>query len=360
VIYDPVPEGVLFYQDQAAANLTPSLQEGDSIEYAFKFKNITATGFHQPLVVQYTFQNEGTNRRDIVYDTLSALQANDSLIFKRKWPTVGWSGNNRLNTYINPRLQAEQIYENNIIEGTYQVLPDTIHPVIDVVFDGVRIMDGDIVSPSPLITISLSDENKYLVRNDTIGLDIFLSDCDSCEYRRIYFSSSQITWAQVGKNDFQVYYQPDKLIDGTYTLLVQGADVAGNKSGVLPYKSRFQVVNESAVTHFYPYPNPFSDHVQFVFTLTGNEIPDEIKIQVMTVTGRVVREILQDEIGPIHIGNNITQYAWDGKDEFVDQLANGVYLYRVLIRSNGKEMKLRGTPTDSYFKEGFGKMYLMR
>ena len=89
-------------------------------------------------------------------------------------------------------------------------------------------------------------------------------------------------------------------------------------------------------------------------------IPDEIKIQIMTVSGRVVREITQDEIGNIRIGNNITDYAWNGKDEFGDQLANGVYLYRVITRSNGQELNRRETSADRGFKNNFGKLYLLR
>jgi flagellar hook assembly protein FlgD len=89
-------------------------------------------------------------------------------------------------------------------------------------------------------------------------------------------------------------------------------------------------------------------------------VPDEIKIQIMTVSGRVVREITQDEIGPVRIGNNLTSYAWDGRDEFGDQLANGVYLYRVFMRSQGQDIRRRETAGDRMFKEEFGKMYLMR
>jgi flagellar hook assembly protein FlgD len=80
----------------------------------------------------------------------------------------------------------------------------------------------------------------------------------------------------------------------------------------------------------------------------------------MTVTGKVVREITQDEIGPIHIGHIITQYAWDGTDEYGDRLANGVYLYRVLVRLHGKMVPLRATAGDRAFKEGFGKLYILR
>jgi hypothetical protein len=78
------------------------------------------------------------------------------------------------------------------------------------------------------------------------------------------------------------------------------------------------------------------------------------------VTGRVVREILQDELGPLRIGNNISEYAWDGKDEFGDQLANGVYIYRVLVRKQGAFVESRATAADKAFKQGYGKMYLLR
>jgi flagellar hook assembly protein FlgD len=120
------------------------------------------------------------------------------------------------------------------------------------------------------------------------------------------------------------------------------------------------VINESSITHFYPYPNPFSTSTRFVFTLTGNVIPDELKIQIMTVTGRVVREITQDEIGPIRVGNNISEYAWNGRDEFGDQLANGVYLYRVITRGGGQSIDLRATDGDQAFTRGFGKLYILR
>ena len=89
-------------------------------------------------------------------------------------------------------------------------------------------------------------------------------------------------------------------------------------------------------------------------------MPDGIKIQILTVSGRVVRTITQDEIGPIHIGNNQTDFAWDGRDEFGDQLANGVYLYKVTLRVNGENVMLRSSASDKAFKNGYGKMYLLR
>ena len=76
----------------------------------------------------------------------------------------------------------------------------------------------------------------------------------------------------------------------------------------------------------------------------------------MTVTGKVVREIMKEELGVIRIGNNISDYAWDGKDEFGDELANGTYLYRVIIKDDSNDYEHRSTKADQAFKRGFGKM----
>ena len=94
--------------------------------------------------------------------------------------------------------------------------------------------------------------------------------------------------------------------------------------------------------------------------LTGSEVPDDIIIQIMTISGRVVREITENELGELRIGRNITEYAWDGKDEFGDPLANGVYLYRVKARINGEDIKNLDLGADVFFKKDFGKMYILR
>ena len=114
------------------------------------------------------------------------------------------------------------------------------------------------------------------------------------------------------------------------------------------------------ITQLLNYPNPFSTSTRFVFTLTGDLVPDEVFIQIMTISGRVVREISESEIGPIQIGRNITEFAWDGRDQFGDLLANGVYLYRVKAQINGKDIDLLNSGADQYFHKGLGKMYIIR
>ena len=122
----------------------------------------------------------------------------------------------------------------------------------------------------------------------------------------------------------------------------------------------FEVINKSTITEIINYPNPFSTSTRFVFVLTGSQVPDQFKIQILTVSGKVIREITEDEIGPVHIGRNVSQYAWNGTDEFGDPVGNGVYVYRTIVKINGEDIEHRNSNADNFFKKGFGKMYLMR
>jgi len=312
------------------------------------------------LIVRYTVRNAQTGITTESYDTLSSLARGEELLFDAKFYSLEYFGDNLLTVFMNPRIQGEQLYENNILQANFTVLPDNVNPVLDVAFDGIKIMDGDIISPTPLISIQLRDENKFLVRQDTVGINMYLSKCDSCERVRLNYDGQNVQYFASQDNNFRLEYRPERLEDGKYTLSVDAQDESGNRAGAEDYKVNFEVVNKSSLTHFYPYPNPFSTKMHFVFTLTGAEVPDDIRIQIMTITGKIVRTITKDELGAIRIGDNVSDFTWDGTDEYGDKLANGVYLYKVDIRDNQLSFEHRETAKDNLFKKNIGKIYIMR
>ncbi len=370
ITYTSVPEGILLFDAKNDLNLQK--QEGEQFDTQLLFTNISETDFLDSISVVYTLFNQNQRRSETDTIRLAPLAAKDTAKFNISVSTMGKVGVNDLRVVANPQILNEQDYSNNTISlvDYFIVSKDNINPIIDVAFDGVYILDGDIISPNPFITIDLRDENKFLKKEDTVGVNIFLkrpvpngteNSAATGEFERISFSDARLSWSPASdESPFKVSYQPGPLTDGMYTLRVQAADASGNTSGVVPFEQNFEVVNTSQITNFYPYPNPFSTSTRFVFTLTGAEIPDEIKIQIMTVSGKVVREITQNEIGAIHIGNNITDFSWNGTDEFGDKLANGVYLYRVMVKSNGQAIEKRETSADKGFEKGFGKLYILR
>lgn len=355
VNYTGVPEGVLLLK---SAKEQVNLREGETGLLELQFKNISKYNFLDSIQVDWKMTNLTSKKVESFSRKFPALKAGEGFDFTIEFNSIGKTGENELEIFANPRIQREQTFRNNQVDMDvyFTVEGDNSTALLDVNFDGIYIMDGDIVSPNVLITASLKNDQTLVYKKDTVGLDLYLKqNCETCDFKRVSFSNPNLTWTPATEDeDFKVSLIPGPLEDGIYTLRVANGDSSE------PYEITFEVINESQITNFYPYPNPFSTSVRFVFTVTGMEVPDEIKIQIMTVTGKVVREILQNELGPIRIGNNLTEYAWDGKDEFGDQLANGVYIYRVLVRKNGQFMEHRPTAGDKAFKKGYGKMYLLR
>jgi len=60
-------------------------------------------------------------------------------------------------------------------------------------------------------------------------------------------------------------------------------------------------------------------------------VPDDISISILTVSGKVVKEISKEELGPLRIGLNRTDYKWNGTDDYGEKLANGVYLSQKVL-----------------------------
>ena len=376
VLYTPLPEAAI--DGSNSFTWIPNkdtLVEGEEVKFAVDIKNIFTIPMDS-LLINYWIKDNQQQMHIINYSRQDSLSVGEILRDTITFSTTGLQGNNVLwmevNPYINGSLivtdQPEQKHFNNLMQLPFFVLGDDENPILDVTFDGKHLLNNDIVSPESEILITLKDENPYLIMDDisdTTRFGIYLTSPSGVQKRIPFVDGNGNTimqWIPAdGQNKrFKINYPAEFLVDGKYTLYVQGSDRSGNLSGDLEYKINFEVIRESAITYMMNYPNPFSTSTRFVFTLTGTEIPDEVIIQIMTVTGKVVREITEDELGPISIGRNMTSYAWDGKDEFGDQLANGVYLYTVKAQINGEEIKHRASGGDGYFKKEFGKMYLIR
>lgn len=376
VLYEAVPEAAIDGTNGYVwLPQNDTLQEGQIGKFAIDIKNISSLSMDS-LLVKYYIIDKNQNKHYLNYPRQDSLVVGSTLKDTISFGTEGLVGENwfcmEVNPYIDQNLtildQPELTHLNNVLQFPFVVVEELINPLLDVTFNGRHILNEDIVPPTTEILISLKDENPYLIMDsdaDTSLFGIYLTDPDGVQKRIPFVDGSGnpiMEWIPANaqnkrfKINFPTYFEKS----GIYSLLVQGMDKSGNLSGDLEYKVDFNVIHESMITQIMNYPNPFSTSTRFVFTLTGDQIPDDFQLQIMTITGKVVREIDESEFGPINIGRNISQFAWDGKDEFGDQLANGVYLYRVKAKIAGQDIKRLESGADAFINKGIGKMYLLR
>lgn len=346
-----------------------TLTQGEKGKIQVATQNIGQTPTDSVLI-KYTLQDAKNKMYELATHKITPLKPDEVFIDTLTFETINYSGDMRLWIELNPWSnelgkypQEEKNRFNNIATKAFYIEKDQTNPLMDVTFDGVHIMDGDIVSSKPEIVITLDDENPYFLLKDTSSFAIYLKNPQTGIEKKIPINGNpQVKFepAKLPKNKAKLIYKPIFEQDGTYELRARAKDIIGNPSGKNDYQIAFRIINESTITHIFNYPNPFSTSTRFAFELTGSELPDEIRIDILTITGKLVKVIYQDELGPLFIGRNITQYAWDGCDMYGNPLANGVYFYRVSVKINGKTVKHRSTNTEQFFKNGFGKMYLMR
>jgi len=359
-----------------------TLRQGEDLSFEMAITNASESVFDS-IVVEYAFINSSNNEIVVGMEGTGAVtgtpappllspfavEETQNAVFT--FPSENLQGGAyQLQVSINPeKEQIEKFSFNNIVRLPFFVINDNTNPLIDVTFDGTHILNGDIVSASPEIAVKIKDENALTALTDTTIADIYLVYPDGITERVNY---SELTFLPADPallpdlNEATITLKRDFEASGIYLLKVVGRDMAGNESGDYDYSVEFEVILESSVSNLLNYPNPFTTSTRFIFTLTGREFPDVFKIQVMNVSGKVVREFDKAELGNVHIGRNITDFNWDGHDKFGRELANGVYFYRVIVSdADGTEWDKYSNVTtrnlDKLFgKYAIGKMYKVR
>ena len=365
VTYDPVPEGAI--APNIYLKTKDTVEVGEPIDFKVAFKNISDAAFDS-LKVKMVITDRNNVPHIIPIPRRRPLPVNDTLHLASLISTETLSGINTMYVEANPdNDQPEQYHFNNFAYRNFYVKPDSLNPLLDVTFDGVHILNRDIVSSKPDIIVKLKDEAKWAILDDTSLLTLKVKFPNGT-IKRYFFSNDTLRFTPAGQapnpdNTATINFKPYFPVDGEYELIVTGKDKSNNSAGNIEYRVAFQVINKPMISNMLNYPNPFTSSTAFVFTITGTEVPQNIKIEIMTITGKIVREITKNELGPLHIGRNITEFKWDGTDQYGQKLGNGIYLYRMVTNLNGKNLdkyKAENDNTDKYFNKGYGKMVLIR
>ncbi len=261
---------------------------------------------------------------------LANIPVDNFQAFSQTWESSGRTGNAQLFIEVDPDNQVNELTEsNNYYSKQIYVLADSMKPQVRVTYDGKQVVAGDFVSNNPLILINFYDNSRFLSDNDTTKINLFLDN-----NRVSYLANENIlTIAPISNADeprlkAQARFAPE-LRDGDHSLEIFVKDARNNFNY---HRDDFQVMSDFKILNVFNYPNPFNEGTEFSFNLT--QPSDKVTIKIFTVAGRLIRtlEYKYLEAGFHHL-------YWNGLDQDLDEMANGVYLYKVIARSADRQIE---------------------
>jgi hypothetical protein len=121
-----------------------------------------------------------------------------------------------------------------------------------------------------------------------------------------------------------VYELPSGIPPGEHRVVLRASDMLNNLGAT---ELAFKVIEAGGIdiAGHAAFPNPFRESTRFVVEVTSPEATaSDVELTVFTVQGHAVKRLRSqlDQSGVVVL-------PWDGRDERGDEVANGVYLYRI-------------------------------
>ena len=241
-------------------------------------------------------------------------------------------GNARVSFYAksnNPTLQNQTGYNSQIKVGgvNFAAPSDTTPPKLKLYMNDTNFVSGGITNESPIFLAFLEDENGINTASG-IGHDIvaILDGDENNPYILNDYYETETDNYKKGK----VTYPFRDLAPGLHTILFKAWDVYNN---LITAEIQFIVIGDGdlELEHVLNYPNPFVNYTEFWFNHNRPFEPLEVQVQILTITGKLVKTINQTIVNE---GFNSRDVKWDGKDDFGDRIGKGVYVYRLIVKSS--------------------------
>ncbi len=142
-----------------------------------------------------------------------------------------------------------------------------------------------------------------------------------------YYSASKDSY-----QEGEVRFQFEDLEPGTHKLNLKVWDVYNNSSEAT-LEFVVQEFEEIKIDKVLNYPNPFTTNTAFWFEHNQPNTVLDVKIQIFTVSGKIVKSI-EKVIETSGYNQNVKDpISWNGRDEYGDKLGRGVYIYKLKVRS---------------------------
>ncbi|GAB4244993.1 MAG: type IX secretion system sortase PorU [Saprospiraceae bacterium] len=248
-------------------------------------------------------------------------------------------------------VDAAGNYREIYVGGTDpNALADDRGPDVEVLLNDENFVFGGITNENPTLIVKLKDDNGINVAGNSIGHDlaaILDEDSKNTHILNDFYESSLDDYTSG-----EVRFPLSSLAEGRHQIKVSAWDVANNPAEGY---TEFVVASNAAAAldHVLNYPNPFTSSTCFMFehNLSGAEM--DVVVQIYTVSGRLIKTLQQRIISNgFRLGTD-NCIPWDGRDDYGDPLAKGVYLYKVKVRTNASEAAIEG-------ESDFEKLVILR
>jgi hypothetical protein len=208
---------------------------------------------------------------------------------------------------------------------------DKVGPQLELYLNDEDFVDGGYTDANPIFYANLFDESGLNTASSSIGHDMTLimdDDTDNMIFLNDDYEAELDNY-KAGK----VSYQLNDLEDGVHRLTFKAWDTYNNSN---EESLSFIVADNSKVVidHILNYPNPFTTNTAFYFDHNQAGRTLDVSIDIMTVSGKLVRSIKQSGYQK---GNHYGPITWNGRDEFEDRIGRGVYVYRISVTNDAGE-----------------------
>jgi len=242
-------------------------------------------------------------------------------------------GTARISYYaVDESLDANGFFEKFVVGGiSDDVVLNTEGPEIELFLNDTTFVFGGITNEVPILIAKIKDENGINTTGNGIGHNI-KGVIDNQQSSAIVLNENYESDLDTYKSG-EVRYQLDKMTEGIHNISLKVWDVQNNSSEGYTEFVVSQTA-EMALEHVLNYPNPFTTHTDFYFE--HNQACEflDVQIQVITISGKVVKTINKTIDSP---GFRSEPISWDGRDDFGDRIGRGVYVYKVKVNtSEGK------------------------
>jgi hypothetical protein len=204
---------------------------------------------------------------------------------------------------------------------------DTSPPTLRLHMNDEAFVSGGVTNCSPVLLAFLADENGINTASG-IGHDL-VAILDGDESNPFVLNE----YYETETDDFTkgiIRFPFRDLAPGLHTVVVKAWDVYNN---VITTEIQFNAVCSDEglrIEKVLNYPNPFVNYTEFWFNHNMPFEPLEVQVQILTISGKLVKTIQQQVITDGFLCRSVT---WDGKDDFGDTIGKGVYIYKLTVKS---------------------------